>query len=57
MEKLLTLKQVSDIVSFQRAYIYNMMSKNKFPRPIKFGRHNRWIKSEIEKWVNDLKTV
>jgi len=57
MEKLLTLKQVSEIVSFQRAYIYNMMSKNKFPRPIKFGRHNRWIKSEIEKWVNDLKTV
>lgn len=57
MEKLLTLKQVSEIVSFQRSYIYNMMSENKFPRPIKFGRYNRWIKSEVEKWVNDLKTV
>ena len=57
MEKLLTQKQVSSIVSFSRSYIYTMMSEDKFPKPIKFGRYNRWIQSEIEKWVEELKTV
>jgi prophage regulatory protein len=51
MDKLLTLKQVCEIVSFQRSYIYNMMSENKFPRPKKYGRNNRWFESDIEQWL------
>tara|TARA_B110000858_G_C17348182_1_gene269735 strand:+ start:190 stop:477 length:288 start_codon:yes stop_codon:yes gene_type:complete len=54
-EKLLNQKQVSEIVSFSRSYIYTLMSENKFPRPIKFGRHNRWFKSDIDKWLKEQK--
>jgi|15BtaG_2_1085339.scaffolds.fasta_scaffold61711_1 prophage regulatory protein len=57
MEKLLNEKEVSGIVSFQRTRLFEMINKGDFPKPIKFGRNNRWLKSEIESWLNNLKAV
>ena len=54
-EKLLTQKQVSEIISFQRSYIYEMISKGRFPKPKKFGRSVRWFKSDIDRWLKEQK--
>ena len=68
-ESLLTQKKVCEIISFSnklkqdsldkqyitRAYLYEMLNEGSFPRPIKFGRTSRWLKSDIEKWLKEQK--
>ena len=57
MEKLLNEKEVSNIVSFKRTRLFEMIKAGNFPKPIKFGRNNRWLQSEIESWLNNLKAI
>ena len=54
-EQLLSQKQVSEMVSFSRSYIYEMIAKGRFPKPKKFGRTSRWLKSDIEQWLQEKK--
>jgi len=55
MDKLLTEKQVSEIVGFKRTRLFKMIGKGDFPPPKKYGRNNRWFKSDIEKWLKEQK--
>lgn len=32
-------------------FFYKQISLDRFPKPIKLGRSSRWLKSEIELWV------
>ena len=52
---LLTLDEVLDMLKCSRASIYAWMdgcgAAPPFPRPIKIGSGNRWVKSEILEWV------
>lgn len=32
-------------------WIYRLISEGRFPVPIKLGRSSRWLKSEVENWV------
>lgn len=32
-------------------WFYKLIQDGEFPRPIKFGRSSRWLKSEVEAWV------
>ncbi len=34
-------------------WFYKQIQDGKFPRPVKFGRSSRWLKSEVEVWVNE----
>ena len=68
-ESLLTLKKVCEIISFSnklkqdsldkqnitRSYLYEMLNEGSFPKPKKFGRTSRWLKSDIEKWLKEQK--
>jgi len=51
--KLLTIKQVSEIVGFKISTIYKFISKNDFPAPIKIGRSSRWKIHDIQKWIEE----
>jgi len=55
MEQLLTLKEVIQMVGFKKSTIYKFIKENKFPRPLKFGKSNRWAKSAIDSWIKNLK--
>lgn len=34
-------------------WFYKLIQEGKFPRPVKFGRSSRWLRSELEAWVHD----
>ena len=54
-EALLSQKQVSEIISLSKAYIYTMMKRGDFPRPKKYGHVVRWFKSDVEQWLKEQK--
>ncbi len=33
-------------------WFYKLIQEGKFPRPVKFGRSSRWLKSELEAWTH-----
>lgn len=42
-----TLLQVTD------KWIYKLIKDDLFPKPIKLGRSSRWLKSEVENWLQE----
>ncbi|KHN90153.1 Rha family transcriptional regulator [Pectobacterium actinidiae] len=32
-------------------WFYKLIQEGAFPKPIKLGRSSRWLKSEVEAWV------
>lgn len=34
-------------------WFYKLIQEGKFPCPVKFGRSSRWLKSEVEIWVQE----
>lgn len=47
-------------MSFMTKYIgltdkwfYKLIQEGKFPKPVKFGRSSRWLKSELEAWIQE----
>jgi prophage regulatory protein len=52
MDRLLRRSDVEDLVALKRSAIYELMSENKFPRPLKVaGRAVRWRQSDIQEWI------
>ena len=68
-ESLLTQKKVCEIISFSnklkqdtldkqyitRSYLHEMLNEGSFPKPHKFGKTSRWLKSDIEQWLKEQK--
>ena len=55
MDKLLTEKQVTEIVGFKRTKLYQMIKKGGFPSTKKYGKENRWFESDIDEWLKKEK--
>lgn len=54
---LLTIAQVSELLSIKKQTLYAYVQQGIFPKPIKItGRCARWLPSEISEWVNNLST-
>ena len=51
MDKLLSEKQVCEIVGFKKTKLFQMIKDGQFPPPKKYKRSNRWFKSDIEQWL------
>lgn len=32
-------------------WFYKLIKEGEFPKPTKFGRSSRWLKSEVETWL------
>ena len=53
-QTLITRLEVQRITGFSRPWIYAQMKRERFPRPVRVGsRAVRWIRSEVEQWVED----
>lgn len=58
--KLLRIKQVQQLTSLSKSYIYQLCNQNKFPRRVplvKGGTAVAWVESEILDWVNSRITA
>jgi len=52
--KLINLDQVMDLTGMTRSPIYSLMAAQKFPRPIKIGKHRvAWILQEVQQYLNE----
>lgn len=51
-QELIRLAVVISITGLSRSKIYELISKNLFPRQVKLGntKSSAWVKSEIYKW-------
>ena len=49
--RLLTRKQLEDLLGWSKSSIYLKMDKDEFPRPIHFGRTVRWRYIDIQDYV------
>ena len=48
---LLTIAEVQSFLKVSRASIYELVAKRGLPRPLKVGRSNRWLRIEVEAWI------
>tara|TARA_S200002703_G_scaffold25249_1_gene21799 strand:- start:386 stop:724 length:339 start_codon:yes stop_codon:yes gene_type:complete len=54
-QKLLTLKQVIEIVSLSKSTIYRWIESGRFPKPLNIGGNSvRWKTSDVHDWIEGL---
>lgn len=51
-ERLLTIHEVMEKTSMGRSFIFNEIAAGRI-KPIKMGRVNRFVESEIDQWILD----
>ncbi|HEC7141257.1 TPA: AlpA family transcriptional regulator [Salmonella enterica subsp. enterica serovar Javiana] len=50
--RLIRLSEVINKTGFGKAWIYRLISQNRFPQPVKIGiRAIAFIESEIDEWI------
>ena len=53
-KRILRFNQVQELIPFSRSYIYNLISQDRFPSPVKLiegGRGAGWWEHEIRAYV------
>ena len=53
-KRILRFNQVQELIPFSRSYIYNLISQDRFPSPVKLiegGRGAGWWEHEIHAYV------
>lgn len=45
------MKFITQLTGLTDKWFYKLIQDGEFPRPIKFGRSSRWLKSEVESWL------
>ncbi len=54
IDSLIRIKKVEAKTGLKKSMIYDLMSKEKFPKSIKIGeRAVAWIESEVDKWIKN----
>lgn len=48
------LKQILNEVPFSRSTLYRMRQAGKFPKPIKVGGAELWLRSDVEGWKIEI---
>ena len=52
MSRILKVKEVAEELNVSVQQIYKLVSKGRFPKPIKLGeRGSGWLTSEIDAWL------
>ncbi|BDG86224.1 MULTISPECIES: helix-turn-helix transcriptional regulator [Enterobacteriaceae] len=44
---------ITGLLQMTDKWIYKLIKDGAFPRPIKLGRSSRWLKSEVENWLQE----
>ncbi|MFD1803678.1 helix-turn-helix transcriptional regulator [Mixta tenebrionis] len=44
---------ITSLLQMTDKWIYKLIKDGSFPKPIKLGRSSRWLKSEVEAWLQE----
>ncbi|UPK81453.1 AlpA family transcriptional regulator [Proteus vulgaris] len=44
---------ITRLTGLSDKWFYKFIQDGEFPKPIKLGRSSRWLKSEIENWLQE----
>lgn len=50
-DKMVDMAFITRFTGLSDKWFYKLISEGQFPKPIKMGRSSRWMKSEVENWV------
>ncbi|EMI7062912.1 AlpA family phage regulatory protein [Providencia rettgeri] len=45
------MKFITRLTGLTDKWFYKLIQEEEFPKPIKLGRSSRWLKSEVEDWL------
>ncbi|MEX6162435.1 helix-turn-helix transcriptional regulator [Proteus mirabilis] len=51
------MKFITHLTGLTDKWFYKLIQEGEFPKPIKLGRSSRWLKSEVEHWLNERITA
>lgn len=52
-DKMVDMVFITEFTGLSDKWFYKLIKDDKFPKPIKLGRSSRWLKSEVEAWLED----
>ena len=52
-EPLVDMKFITKLTGLTDKWFYKLIQDGQFPKPVKFGRSSRWLKSEVEAWLQE----
>ncbi|WP_426508101.1 helix-turn-helix transcriptional regulator [Serratia proteamaculans] len=50
-DQLVNMTFITTYTNCSDKWFYKLISEGLFPKPIKLGRSSRWLKSEVEAWM------
>ncbi|MBN3344069.1 AlpA family transcriptional regulator [Pectobacterium brasiliense] len=50
-DQLVDMVFITKFTQLTDKWFYKLIQEGAFPKPIKLGRSSRWLKSEVEAWV------
>ncbi|QIP57515.1 AlpA family phage regulatory protein [Hafnia alvei] len=50
-DQLVDMEFIFVFTGLSNKWFYKLISQGKFPKPIKLGRSSRWLKSEVQAWL------
>lgn len=53
IDKIVDMVFITELTGLSDKWFYKLIQDGQFPKPIKMGRSSRWLKSEIEMWVQE----
>ncbi|MEY1238040.1 helix-turn-helix transcriptional regulator [Providencia manganoxydans] len=50
-DQFIDMKFITVLTGLTDKWFYKLIQDGEFPKPIKFGRMSRWLKSEVVQWL------
>ncbi|EMY6302050.1 AlpA family transcriptional regulator [Providencia stuartii] len=50
-DQFVDMKFITRLTGLTDKWFYKLIQDGDFPKPIKLGRSSRWLKSEVEQWL------
>lgn len=50
-DQFIDIKFITHLTGLTDKWFYKLIQDGEFPKPIKLGRSSRWLKSEVEQWL------
>ncbi|MDM9284499.1 AlpA family transcriptional regulator [Providencia rettgeri] len=50
-DQFVDMKFIARLTGLTDKWFYKLIQDGEFPKPIKLGRSSRWLRSEVENWM------